>query len=119
MLMVIDFNKNSLKLHEWLYDIVTNICYDRDYAYKAFCEAFNQLSTMMFTNGGTKEKGKIIVYGIKSEYNAKITYCFVHRLNYVGLNEVTVKCEIIDKTKNVIIEEHIKCFELSLGENIL
>jgi len=115
--MIVSFDQKSPKLHEWLYDIVKSICYDREYSYRAFYILFSGICGKIFENGSTKEYGDEIVYGIKSEYNALISYKLMHRLNYSGLNEIHLKCEILNKITGESEEIHLKNFELSLGQS--
>lgn len=116
--MIVQFEKQRPKLHEWLYDITLSICHDRDYAYKAYYEVFCMIMSDVFMKGALTEKGSATIYGIKSDYNANIDYSLKHRLNYIGLNEIHFKCDIFNKVTNGMEETHEISFELSSGEAI-
>ena len=107
-----------IKLHEWIYNITGSICYDREYVYLTFCKSFCNLTKSIFENGASMENGCITIYGIKSDFNAIISYTLSKRLNYLSLNQIDFKCEIINKYSNMVKETRTACFELSQGEII-
>ena len=115
--MIVDFSKENLKFHDWLYEIVMTVIYDKDYAYLAFSKAFSGLTERVF-DGGTKVDGSVTVTGIKSEYDAKLSFIMSRRLNFIGLNTVMLNCEITDKSSGQCLETHQAEFELSTGEKI-
>ena len=114
--MIVDFENGGGYLHDWLHSIVKSVCYDREYMYAAFADAFCRLTTRIFDNGSVSETGEMVIHGIKSEYDVCLRYVLAHRLNYLGLNEVTITCDIVEKSSGLALETHNASFELSFGE---
>lgn len=107
-----------MKLHEWLYNIVCEICRDREYVYLSFVRNFTALMKEIYETGDIKDSGTFTVTGIKSNMNADIQWHIHHRIDYSGLNSVTVKCVIVDTVTGVRNKEYEIIFELSMGESI-
>lgn len=110
--------EHGIRLHEWLYDIVHDICYDREYIFLLYSRSFKELIDMVLEKGMTVPEGEYSITGIKSNFKAIIRWNHEHRLNYVGLNVCKFHCKIVDKTTGEIEQEIEQSFELSAGESI-
>lgn len=110
--------KGEKLLHGWIYGIICSISYDREYVYRAFAKHFNEIMKGIF-EGFCKEEGIYIINGIKSDYNAHLSWSMPRRLDYIGLNSILLKCVIVNKYTGEELEKHEKAFELSYGESIV
>lgn len=108
---------DAIFIHEWIYDIVCAISYDRDYIYRSYSQHFEAIMNGIF-NGFVQQTGEYKIMGIKSDYNAGVYWELPRRINYVGLNTVKIRCNILEKNTDKIVETHIKEFELSNGGQI-
>jgi hypothetical protein len=111
-------NTESYRIHDWIYDIVCEICYDHEYIYLSYIRCFNSLIDQIFSSGNTIDEGKCTFSGIKSNYKAEIDWKLHHRVNFVGFNVVIIKCVIEDIISGLIVKEMSKNFEISSGEVI-
>lgn len=101
------------KLHDFIYDCVSEICCDKEYMYAKFAETFILLYKEIFKGGATVSEGSAHVSGIKSDRSANFSWRLKHRVNYMAHNEVTLCCRFSDG------ESVTQTFELSYGEPIL
>lgn len=108
----------NIKLHEWIYNFIGEVCYDREYLYLSFIRGFTTLMNQIYDKGNILEGGSCVIPGIKSNLQAEIEWKLHHRVNFVGLNIITLNCSIKDTISGNIIEEAEKKFELSSGESI-
>lgn len=114
---IVDFRTPAPLLHDWVYDIITAITFDRDYAYLSFYRTLAGLLSRLFGEGGVRPEGEVAAAGIKSDWDAVFSFTMTRRLNYVGLNDVTLHCRILEKATGRVVEEHTGRFELSLGQS--
>ena len=66
-------------LHDLVYRIVEEVCWDRDYLYRAFTGSFSELMTAIYGRGGTEARGSLVVSGVKSDVEARITWRLQHQ----------------------------------------
>jgi hypothetical protein len=111
------FESDSRFIHEWIYDIVCTVSYDRDYIYRSYTEHFHGIMSGIF-NGFALQSGEYRIMGLKSDYDADISWELQHRVNYMGLNSVRMRCKILDKHSDRTLETHMVEYELSNGERI-
>lgn len=111
-------NSAANTIHEWIYDIVCTLSYDRDYIYRSFVDHYATIMNGIFS-GHIKPAGEHDIAGIKGQNDARITWELNHRLQYMGLNTVRFQCEIQEKGTKKVLETHIQEFELSNGERTL
>jgi hypothetical protein len=76
----------SRLLHEVLYGIVEEVCWDADYLYRAFTEHFSGLMGQIYGQGGSHSGGSYTIAGIKSGLEARIEWSLEHRLDFHGPN---------------------------------
>lgn len=112
------YGNNDMRIHEWLYDVVREICHDREYIYLSFIQSFKALMDDIYTRGYIEDHGEHIVEGIKSGLRAEITWRLHHRVNYVGLNIVDMICVIRDRFSGEEQQKLEESFELSAGERV-
>lgn len=105
-------------IHEWIYEIVCSISYDREYIFRSYADNFSKIMHSIFSSGYCEKSGEQLIYGMKSGYNAIVSWSLPRRINYAGLNSIQFRCRIIDKYSGRIIEEHERIFELSCGSSI-
>lgn len=109
----------SKTIHEWLYDIAKEICYDREYIYLSYLKILQNTVFSVFENGSVTEQGDYIAKGIKSDKDAHIHWKLHHRLNFVGFNKVIFECTFQDKYTHECMDTVSCSFELSSGERIV
>lgn len=112
------FSADVLPLHDWLYELVTEITRDRDYAYLAFCRAFSAITDFIFNAGAFESAFEYTVYGIKSDYDERFEVTLKRRQNFIGLNEVAIKCDMRNKYSGETVYQTAAAFETSLGTGI-
>jgi|GEM_PF-6323667 hypothetical protein len=105
-------------LHDWLYRLVTEIIYDHDYAYLAYCKAFSAITEFIFDSGALFSAFEYTVYGIKSELDEHFTVKLRCRQNFIGFNEVMIRCDTRQKLSGETISSETVSFETSLGTGI-
>ena len=103
-------------LHDFIYRIIMDICYDREYAYKQYISVFNEICRGIYSFGSTNSSMALHVRGIKSGKCADFTWSLLKRVDYVGHNEVHLTCCISSPDGGA--EKLIGVFELSQGEKI-
>lgn len=105
-------------IHSWLYEVVYEICYDRDYIYYCFFNAFKGLMSDIFSEGCSEQRGIYYIEGMKSGYRAEISWELLHRIDYLGYNRIELSCKIKDRVEKTLINEKKMFFELSSGERL-
>jgi hypothetical protein len=106
-----------MRLHDWIYDIVCEICYDREYLYACYVRHFSALLKDILEQGLTADGGTYRIIGIKSNLAADFHWQLESRLNMMGLNVVTIRCSIENQDTKKKESEYIQSFELSAGES--
>ncbi len=103
-------------LHDFIYNCMKEVCYDKEYMYAKFAEAFCEIYTCIYKKGRTQSAGNVFVKGMKTNKSADFHWKLLHRVNYMGHNEVAIECTISD---GIDSESRAASFELSLGECII
>lgn len=103
-----------MKLHDWIYEIVEDICYDREYVYPYFVRHFTGLMKEIEEQGSISGEGTYSIPGIKSGVTATLHWQIEHRLNWVGSNVVSIQCEFGLTTAD--LSERAAKFEMTSGE---
>jgi len=83
-----------MKLHDWIYGIVNEVCYDRDYLYACYIRHFTGLMNEITEKGPYEQSGIYTIEGIKSNKKASLSWRLDKRLDWLGLNAVTFCCKI-------------------------
>lgn len=104
-----------MKLHDWIYEIVSEVCYDRDYLYPCYIRHFTGLMNEIIEKGSFEQAGTYTVEGIKSNKKASLNWRLDKRLDWLGFNAVTFCCEIESATKQ---SQKLQVrFDLSTGDS--
>jgi hypothetical protein len=102
-------------LHDLLYRIVEEVCWDKDYLYRSFTGHFSALMTQIYERGATAGRGSYEVNGIKSDVEARISWRLQHRLDYFGPNELLISCEIRRTPSGRPVRTEEMVFDLGTG----
>ena len=105
-----------MKLHEWIYEIVSEVCYDRDYLYACYVRHFTHLMNEIIEKGSSVQAGEYNIEGIKSNKNIRISWQLETRLIWHGPNAVTFCCEIESKVEPV--KKLRRRFDMSTGDEM-
>ena len=105
-----------MKLHEWFYDMVAGVCHDREYVFAAFVRHFSAFMSDVLQSGQFAGEGTYVIPGIKSGSRATLAWRLERRLDWMGLNELTVHYLIQDMSSDTVVAENTRAFELSTGE---
>jgi hypothetical protein len=85
-------------LHDILFLIVEEVCWDADYLYRSFTCHFSGLMSQIYDTGGSASGGSYTITGVKSGRIARITWSLQHRLDFHGPNQLRLEYEIADET---------------------
>jgi hypothetical protein len=102
-------------LHEALYGIVEEVCWDADYLYRAFTEHFSGLMGQIYSRGGSDAGGSYAITGIKSGLGARIEWSLEHRLDFHGPNRLRLDYRIEGGTAGAAVREGSILVELGSG----
>jgi len=104
-----------MRIHDWIFEIVDDICYDREYTYPSFVHHFCSLMQDIERFGRLSSEGTYSIQGIKSNITAILSWRLEHRLNLVGSNVISIRC-IFEGTND--LPERCARFEMSTGERL-
>jgi hypothetical protein len=105
-----------MKLHEWMYELVCDVCYDREYVYAMYVRHFGQLMNDIMEQGKTCCCGGYEVTGMKSDLKAMLNWELERCVNLVGLNVVAIRYAIESMRTGKIESQGVRYFELSTGD---
>lgn len=105
-------------LHEWFYQIASDICYDREYVYMFFVEHFSRFMHGIFEQGRFSESGTYVIPGLKNDLRAMLHWQLEHRVNCVGSNVLAIQWTMESISQKVVAAESRHTFELTTGELI-
>ena len=105
-----------MTLHEWLYAVVTDVCYDREYVYYAFTTHFSALCKGIYGGG---PGGSVMIHGIKSGCDALVSWRLARRADLIGCNTVELECRVTDKNGGAEVSCSKAVFELSCGTQVM
>lgn len=108
-----------MKLHEWVFERVSEVCYDREYLYLAFVRHFTAFMADIIRLGKAEECGAYLIPGIKSDLDARLTWQLQRRLDWIGLNLLTVQCQLVDRATGDPQSGSVERFDLSTGDNVM
>jgi hypothetical protein len=106
-------------LHEWIYSIVEEICYDREYVYAVFIRHFGELTNEMYFKGRIAGSGEHMITGLKSGLVADFHWELKQCVNLIRLNTVQIECTIHSTDTGIIESQQTRSFELSTGDEIV
>lgn len=105
-----------MRLHDWLFQVVADACYDRDYLYLVFIRLFTALMNQILDRGRFENSGKYSLPGMKSNLSAQLAWQLEHHLSWMGPNWLQLRCTLTDTLSGVESETRSGCFDLSTGE---
>jgi hypothetical protein len=108
-----------MTLHDWLYQVVAEVCYDRDYLYLAFVRHFSALMGQIVERGRFEDRGTYALPGMKSNRSARLEWRLEHALTWDGPNRLELRCILLDALSGAPIEARSACFDLSTGEGAM
>jgi hypothetical protein len=105
-----------MKLHEWIYELVCDVCYDREYVYASYVRHFGQLMKDILEQGKVCQRGSYEIVGMKSDLKAMLNWDLERCVNLVGLNVVSIRYSIESNRTGKIESQGVRYFELSAGD---
>jgi hypothetical protein len=102
-------------LHDWVYALVQDVCFDREYLYRCFVEHFSALMHEIHAEGRVMGGGEYRIPGIKSGLHAVIRWRLAHQVSYAGPNLVALSAELRRDTGEREGIPEKRAFELSSG----
>ena len=105
-----------MTLHEWIYEIICQICLDREYIYPCYIRNFTAITEDIFAPGACQ--GKLNICGIKSDFNALLNWKLDRIASFAGPNTVMVECRIINKCSGEVNSNVEFFFDIRTGESI-
>ena len=103
-----------MKLHDWIYEIVCEVCYDRDYLYACFVRHYTNLLNEIIEKGSSAQAGEYNIEGIKSNKNVRINWQLERRLNWMGSNIASFSCRI--ESLGSEVQKMKNRFDMSTGD---
>jgi hypothetical protein len=107
-----------MKLHDWFFERVSEVCYDRDYLYLAFVRHFTAFMADIIRLGKAEECGDYLIPGIKSDLDVRLTWQLQRRLDWIGLNVLAVQCQVVDRATGALKSDSAEHFDLSTGDSV-
>jgi len=104
-----------MKLHDWIYEIVSEVCYDRDYLYACYIRHFTGLTNNIIETGSLACSGDYVIEGMKSNKNANISWQLERRIDWMGSNIINLDCKI--RSQGSEIETLQAQFDMSTGDS--
>ena len=102
-----------------IYDVICEICHDREYIYPCFLEVFGELTSEIYGHGGSAGSGTVTANGIKSDCMAVFEWSLLRRLDLIGHNELTMICKVCNKHTGSMLSRKRWIFDVSTGEIIV
>lgn len=107
-----------MKLHEWLFTIIDQICIDQDYKYLFFFEHFTKLLSEIIKTGSFVGEGIYLLSGIKTGVTIKMLWKLDHQINWMGPNILTISCQSTSEMVGFDLDEKPMKFDLSTGNRV-
>jgi hypothetical protein len=107
-----------MRLHVWLYDIVSEVCFERDYLYLAFYRHFSTLLGELTERGRVCDRGETCFAGVKSNLQVTIEWQLEHRLTWSGPNRLLLTAHIQAIGGGQDQEVRRAAFDLSTGDEV-
>jgi hypothetical protein len=105
-------------LHDWLYDLVCQVCYDRDYLYLSFVRHFGGLMATVEQAGPTQAAGTYAFAGLKSGLRVDLTWRLARRLDWLRSNWLALDYRIVDAASGEIQATGAGRFDVATGERV-
>ena len=84
-------------LHDLIYDVICEICYDYEYIYMSYVSVFNEITGKIYAKSIACESGFVEAAGIKSDYTAVFIWELIRRIGFTASD--AAKFDIIIKNK--------------------
>ena len=107
-----------MKLHEWIYGLVEEVCYDREYVYASFIRHFGRLTEAIYVNGRSVCEGRYEMIGMKSDRVAEFEWQLDQCVNLIRLNSVRLTCTVRSTVTGAAQLQETRRFEMSTGDEI-
>jgi hypothetical protein len=107
-----------MKLHEWMYELVCEVCYDKEYVYACYMRHFGQLMKDILEQGRTCGSGSYEIIGMKSDLKVMLNWQLERCVNLIGLNVVSISYEVASVRTGKVELHVVRSFELSTGDEI-
>ena len=107
-----------MRLHDWLYDLVGEVCYDREYLYLFFLKHFQALMAEVIEQGRSVASGTYTMPGRKSDRQASLRWRLSRRVDWTAPNVLVIDWEIQDRYTGATRDHGIRSFALSTGEAV-
>jgi hypothetical protein len=105
-----------MMLHDWFYQVVADVCYDRDYLYLAYIRHFSALMDQIVDRGRFEQSGEYAFPGMKSNLEARLEWQLEHQLSWTGPNGLSLHCKLVDSSSGMEQESRTGRFDFSTGE---
>ena len=105
-----------MRLHDWLYECVAEVCYDRDYLYLAYVRHFTALMNQIIDRGRFENRGEYAFAGMKSNLSARLEWQLEHRLSWMGSNQLQLRCTFTNTLTGADSDIRSGRFDFSTGE---
>jgi len=106
-------------LHDWFYQIITRICYDREYLYPCFVKNFGEFMNGLYRRAGMQFEGEYRAAGLKSNKDGVFCWQMSGKgLDLFGANAMRVACRIVDRDTQQMEEVFEGVFDLTTGQRI-
>jgi hypothetical protein len=105
-----------MRLHDWFYQVVADVCYDRDYLYLVFIRHFTALMSQILDQGRFENRGKYTLPGMKSNLSAQLEWQLENRMTWMGPNRLELRCTFTDAFSGLEKETRRGWFDLSTGD---
>lgn len=107
-----------MNLHDYIYDAVCDVCYDKEYLYPCFLRAFHAVTTQIYEHGGVRTEGACLIRGLKSEHDIRVQWRLERRMSFYRQNEVLIELIKTRKTDGRAVEQRSESFDISSGDAI-
>jgi hypothetical protein len=108
-----------MRLHEWFYDLICEICYDREYVYASYVRHFSRFMAEVMQTGTVSQTGSYEIPGLKSDLKARLDWKLERPVHLMGLNVVLIECTVESTRTGKTELRQSGAFELSTGESVL
>ncbi len=105
-------------IHDALYQVVQEICWDSDYLYRSYTEHFCGLMHGIYEAGRAASRGEYRLSGIKSGLEAVVTWRLQHRIDYQGPNQLMVELTVRGESPGARDRSASLLFELGTGRRL-
>ena len=105
-------------LHDWLYALAEELCYDQDYLYRYFVEHFGGFLGRIYREASRVPEGSYRMPGIKSNRQAELRWLLARQLDFIGPNLLTVRWKLDDSASGLVLGSGQERFDLSTGHRL-